>query len=129
MSALQNNPNRYFPFQVVGRWDSIQKDEKYNLLDARYPGDTGPDGNGNWVKVTDVQRCSFTFTIGAEGQHMSGTGGTIQFQTYEAGGQVYLRQVANAPNAPPGENIYAPIGAYVKWAWQAASLARDFERR
>jgi len=75
------------------------------------------NGNGT-VRLSNVTAEKLYFTVTSR-NYFDPPGSSITFQTYDSGGQVYLRQSGNAPGRP---QIYADI-AYVIWGQQAANLA------
>ncbi len=119
MERFQVDPHTIFPFSVVPLDPSKPFDagSYYDLQHARFPGDVG-----NFVRVTQMDPTSFTFTT-LEG-HFDGPGATIKFETIDRDGKVFLRQTAFAPNVNFLVAGAAQFGA-VKWVWplQAENLA------
>jgi RHS repeat-associated protein len=117
MAALQQDPNHFFPFNVVGldaaAGMGIKVGETYDLQNVRWYGD-----NGNFVKVIEATSTSFTF-LSLEG-HFDGPDATIRFSTFEKDGVVYLRHDGNAPFAGVFNAAIAPAGA---WDIQSSNLA------
>src|SRR5262249_20835457 len=139
-----------FPFTVQGSETSIALGAMYDLVGSRIPANP-PDGSapvlrwegsaksqpidvgggysividsGNYVKVTDVQPNSFTFTT-LPG-HFDGPGATITFQTTVENGHVIFQQIASAPDAGWFESLAAPVVAQdFTWKEQAKALEKD----
>jgi len=68
-----------------------------------------------------VTSTSLKFTVTSKG-YFDPPGSTISFSTSESGGQVYLQQTANAPDAGTLSNVVAPPVAKNTWANQASNL-------
>jgi RHS repeat-associated protein len=133
MAYFQAHPGAIFPFPIGG-CSTIVLDAECHLQATAIPtfrwgifAGQGFAASGSYVgddpvRVTSVTSTSFTFT--SLPGHFDGPNGTITFRTYEENGDLYLCQVAHAPNASWVVNIFGPEIAKTVWAQQAANLSQ-----
>jgi hypothetical protein len=126
MDALQSNPNRFFPFQVLGH-----NGEKEIILGRTYDLTNRPSSSffplppGRFpVMVTQVTPTSFTFTT-LEG-HFDGPGSKVTFSTVvDSTGLIHLEHKGLAVSDQPSpQYLIAPTFAEKAWDIQAANLRR-----
>jgi hypothetical protein len=124
MDALQSDPNRFFPFQVLGNHGEreIVLGSTYDLTN-RFPPLPLPPGRFP-VMVTQVTPTSFTFTA-LEG-HFDPPGSKITFSVVvDSAGAIFLEHRGVAvPGKPSSTYLLAPTIAGKAWDIQAANLRR-----
>ncbi|MGZ2744459.1 hypothetical protein [Burkholderia stagnalis] len=125
MGALQQDPNRFFPFQVVGHDGEreILLGHSYDVVNR--PSALFPLPPGRFpVQVTEVTPNSFTFTT--QQGHFDPPGSKITFTiTADSSGAIRLEHKAFARSDEPSPvYLIAPSLAAKAWDAQAANLRR-----
>ena len=124
MDALQSDPNRFFPFRVLGL-----NGERGIVLGGVYeltnrPGVTLPLPPGRFpVQVTVVTPTSFTFT--ALYGHFDAPGSTITFlMRTDAAGLFHFEQlgIGRSSESSISDYLYAPSVAAFAWTMQAENV-------
>jgi hypothetical protein len=126
MFALQNDPNAFFPFDVLptdGGENSIRLGGEYELKNRGSLPYPLPNTRGNPVRVVEVTPNSFTFeTLPG---HFDPPGSRITFRTYlDAEKGLHLEHYGATERMADPDNIYV-IGPYVAdftWQKQAANM-------
>jgi hypothetical protein len=125
MRALQKDPNRFFPFRVIGvnGEREILLDKNYYLSNRDDIPLVLPPGESP-VYVSERTPTSFTFTA-ADG-HFDQRGSTITFTVRaDPSGLVYLDHLGTAlPGQHKAEYLVAPVFAERAWDLQAGALRR-----
>jgi hypothetical protein len=127
MDALQSDPNRFFPFQVLGHNGErgIVLGSTYDLTNPPSSSFPPPLPPGRFpVMVTQVTPTSFTFTA-LEG-HFDPPGSKITFSIIvDSTGVIHLEHKGVAvPGDPSLAYLAAPTMAGKAWDAQAANLRR-----
>jgi hypothetical protein len=134
MTALQLNPDHFFPFHVIpfrtiefvkGKPSiSIMLNGVY-LLTNKDPHWTVPPGNYP-VEVIEATKTSFTF--GTMEGHFDSPGSTIRFEIWtDKSGLIHLVQTGHAiSNEPNAQLLFAPAAAKIAWEEQAENLRRYY---
>jgi hypothetical protein len=133
MSALQADPNRFFPFNAVPLHGEhgIELGGEYNLVDSSWAILNPlvyalflPPGGPYPVRVTEVGPRSFTFT--SLPGHFDEPGSTIRFSTYlDNAGNVHFVHDGNARESPDWRvtNVAAPaLAPDTVWRLQESNL-------
>ncbi len=112
MQYLQANLGTLFPFST-GACGSVKLGAYCNLA---------PLGFADRVRISSVSCTSFSFAT-TLGNTTIGPGGEITFSIVVQGGKVYLRETANAPNAPWWVDVGVAFGvAQSTWEQLAVNL-------
>jgi hypothetical protein len=127
MDALQSDPNRFFPFRVLGHdgEKAIVLGSTYDLTNPPSSSSPFPLPMGRFpVMVTQVTPTSFTFTA-LEG-HFDSPGSKITFSILvDPAGVIRLEHKGvAAPGNPSPAYLIAPTMAGKAWDIQAANLRR-----
>jgi RHS repeat-associated protein len=112
MQYLQANLGAVFPFSTGG-CNSVRSGASCNLSPLGFP---------DRIRISSVTCTSFSFAT-TPGNTTIGPGGSITFSTFAEGSNVYLRETANAPNAPWWVNVGVALGvAQGTWDQLATNL-------
>jgi hypothetical protein len=132
MGALQADPNRFFPFRVIGAGgeQEIILGRVYDLTN-RENSPIFPLPPGRFpIRVTEVTANSFTFTT-LPG-HFDPPGSTITFTIFpDPAGMIHLEHLGVTAPSADLSLMYpaAPYMAGKTWDIQAANLREFLERR